>query len=132
MYYGGFFMSEKSKINIRSVVKGIVFSVISTLLLVLLTALISYFTDISERAVSVILFAVSVVSVFTGAVLVCRSTGENGLFHGGLIGLGYFVFLLVSSVIIKREFDLNINLITMLFSNIAGGMLGGVLGINSK
>lgn len=125
-------MSEKSKINIRSVFKGIVFSVILTFLLVLLTALISYFTDISERVVSVILFAVSVVSVFTGAVLVCRSTGENGLLHGGLIGLGYFVFLLVSSVIIKREFDLNVNLVMMLISNIAGGMLGGVLGINSK
>lgn len=125
-------MSEKSKINIRSVFKGIIFSVASTLVLVLLTALISYFTDISDNIISIILFAVSVVSVLTGAVLVCRSTGENGLIHGGLIGLGYFVFLLLASIVIKREFDFNARLITMLVSNIAGGMLGGVLGINTK
>ena len=123
---------EKCKINSRGVVKGIIFSIISTLILVVVIALASYFLDISDKVISVLLFFASVISILTGAILVTKTTDENGLVHGGLIGVGYFIVMLVASFIIKREFDFNINLLTMLISNTAGGMLGGILGINSR
>ncbi len=123
---------EKVGINFRGILKGIIFSVITTIILVVIIALISYFADISDRIISILLFIASVLSVLTGSILMTRTTGENGLAHGALIGVGYFLIILISSIIVKREFDFNGNLITMLIANTAGGMLGGILGINSK
>lgn len=125
-------MWEKGRINFRGIFKGIIFSVITTVILVVVIALISYFADISDKLISTSLFIVSILSVLIGAILVTRSTQENGLLHGALIGLGYFAIILVASIVVKRQFDLNGNLITMLIADTAGGMLGGILGINSK
>ncbi len=123
---------EKATINFRGILKGIIFSIITTIILVIIIALVSYFADISDSIISILLFIASVLSVFTGAILVARTTAENGLAHGALIGVGYFILVLIASIVVKREFDLNGNLITMLIANVAGGMLGGILGINSK
>lgn len=123
---------EKVGINFKGVIKGIIFSVITTIILVIFIALISFFIDISDRIISILLFIASVLSVLTGAVLMGRITHENGLAHGALIGVGYFIIILIASIIVKREFDFNGNLITLLIGNTAGGMLGGILGINSK
>ena len=123
---------EKSGINFRGIFKGIIFSIISTIILIIIIALISYFTDISDRIISIALFVASVLSVLTGSILMTRTTHENGLVHGALIGVGYFILILIGSIVVKREFDFNGNLLTMLIATTAGGMLGGILGINSK
>ena len=125
-------MLEKSKINFRGIFKGIVFSIVLTAILVVIVALISYFSDISDKLISALLFIVSVSSVLVGAIFVTKSTSENGLIHGGIIGIGYFLVILVASIIAKRSFSMNTNLLTMMIANIAGGMLGGILGINSR
>ena len=125
-------MLEKSKINFRGIFKGIVFSIILTAILVVIVALISYFSDISDKLISALLFIVSVSSVLVGALFVTKSTSENGLIHGGILGIGYFLVILVASIIAKRSFSINTNLLTMMIANIAGGMLGGILGINSN
>ena len=125
-------MLEKSKINFRGIFKGIVFSIVLTAILIVIVALISYFSDISDKLISALLFIVSVSSVLVGAIFVTKSTSENGLMHGGIIGIGYFLVILVASIIAKRSFSMNTNLLTMMIANIAGGMLGGILGINSR
>ena len=125
-------MLEKSKINFRGIFKGIVFSIVLTAILVVIVALISYFSDISDKLISALLFIVSVSSVLVGAIFVTKSTSGNGLMHGGIIGIGYFLVILVASIIAKRSFSMNTNLLTMMIANIAGGMLGGILGINSR
>ena len=125
-------MMEKTRINFRGIFKGIIFSIIATMILVVIIALISYFADISDGIISISLFIASVLSVFTGSILMTRTTQENGLAHGALIGIGYFILVVIASIVVKREFDFNGNLITMLVADVAGGMLGGILGINSK
>ena len=125
-------MLEKSKVNFRGIFKGIVFSIVLTAILVVIVELISYFSDISDKLISALLFIVSVSSVLVGAIFVTKSTSENGLMHGGIIGIGYFLVILVASIIAKRSFSMNTNLLTMMIANIAGGMLGGILGINSR
>ena len=123
---------EKAGINFRGIFKGIIFSIIATIILVVIIALISYLADISDNIISILLFISSVLSVFAGSILMTRTTQENGLVHGALIGIGYFILVLIASIVAKREFYFNENLITMLIADVAGGMLGGILGINSK
>lgn len=125
-------MSEKNKINFRGIGKGIVFSIILTIILVVLIATVTYFVDISDKIVSILLFSSSVLSTLIGAFLVTKSIQQNGLIHGMFVGLGYFILILISSIVVKKGFSFNANLVTMLFANVAGGMLGGILGINSK
>ncbi len=125
-------MSEKIRINFRGVGKGIIFSILLTLILVVLVAIVTYFVDMPDKIISIILFFSSVLSTLIGAFLVTKSIQENGLIHGMFIGLGYFIIILISSVISNNGLHFNTNLLTMLLANIAGGMLGGILGINSK
>lgn len=125
-------MSEKIRINFRGIGKGIIFSILLTLILVVLIATVTYFVDVSDKIISIILFSVSVLSTLTGAFLVTKGIQENGLIHGMFVGLGYFIIILVLSVISNNGLHFNTNLLTMLLANIAGGMLGGILGINSK
>ncbi len=125
-------MSEKNKINFRGIGKGIIFSIILAVILVVLIATVTYFADISDKIISILLFSTSVLSTLIGAFLVTKSIQQNGLIHGMLVGLGYFILILIASVVVKNGFNFNTNLITMFFANIAGGMLGGILGINSK
>lgn len=125
-------MAEDNKLNLKGILKGIVFSLITTVVLVFVIALISYFTDIGDNIISILLFASSVISVFLGGVFVAKNSSRNGILHGGLIGLGYFVIILIASFVIKKQFDISPHLITMLLADICGAMLGGILGINSK
>ncbi len=125
-------MSEKNKINFRGIGKGIIFSIILTAIFIVLIATVTYFIDISDKIVSVLLFSSTVISTLIGALLVTKGVQQNGLIHGMFVGLGYFILILISSIVANKGFDFNINLITMLLANVAGGMLGGILGINSK
>ncbi|MBR3791490.1 MAG: TIGR04086 family membrane protein [Clostridia bacterium] len=125
-------MSEKNKINFRGIGKGIIFSIILTAIFIVLIATVTYFIDISDKIVSVLLFSSTVISTLIGALLVTKGVQQNGLIHGMFVGLGFFILILISSIITNKGFNFNINLITMLLANVAGGMLGGILGINSK
>lgn len=125
-------MSKNNSINFKGVLKGIIFSFIITLILVFAIAIISYFTDISDKIISVLLFISSVLSALIGAFFLTRTTAKNGLIHGVLVGMGYFIIILISSIVMNKKININFNLLTMLIADLAGGMLGGILGINSK
>ncbi len=125
-------MAEDNRLNFKGILKGIVFSLIATIVLVVLLAVVSYFTDIPDNIISALLFVVSVVSVLIGGLLVAKSSSQRGLLHGALLGIGYFIIILSASFIMKKQFDVSMHMITMFLADIAGGMLGGILGINSK
>lgn len=125
-------MSEKSKINFRGIIKGVMFSIVTTVILVIFIALISYFANMNEKLISVLLFSSSVLSTLLGAFFVTKNISENGLIHGMFVGFGYYLIILAASVVVRKAFVFNVNMLTMFIADLAGGMLGGILGINSK
>lgn len=125
-------MTDEKKINISGIGKGIAFSLILTFLLILAIAAVCYFFVVSDRLLSMLVLGAAGISVLVGALLAARSSQGAGLLHGGILGFGYGMVLIVSNIISKGGFSFDTELLTILVSVIASGMLGGILGINSK
>lgn len=121
---------HKKNINTKSILKGTVFSLMLTIILVIIIAIISYFFNISDKLLSALLFLTSIISVFFGAIFVSKTTGQKGLVHGLFLALGYFLVLFCASAITKKQFDISMGLFTMFLADIASGLLGGILGVN--
>ena len=123
-------MTEKKRLNYIALIKGILFSLILTLILILVVTLICYFGNISEKVLGLMLFAVSAVSVFLSSVFMAKSLKHSGLIYGVLNGLGYFLIILIASICFSGKFAPSIQSITMLIGSVLAGALGGVTGVN--
>lgn len=125
-------MSEERKINFIGIGKGIAFSLILSFVFILIIAAVCYFMTVSEGLLSVLVFAAAGASVLLGAALVAKNACGSGFLHGLILGIGYLFVMLVAGILCKRGFYFNIQLATMAACVVACGMLGGILGINSK
>lgn len=125
-------MSEEKNLNFAGIGKGMLFSLVLTFVFILIIAAVCYFANISDRLLSVLVFAATGLSVFFGAVLVARSANSSGLLNGAVMGIGYILVMLMSSAVSQKGFVFNSQIVTMLICVLACGMLGGILGINAK
>ena len=125
-------MSEERKINVKGILKGILFSAIATVICMVILTLICYFGDISDKLLGILVFAAAVLCVFLGALLVAGNAQKSGLAHGALLGIGYFLIIFIISLILQRKVVYSTHLVTMLVGTVAGGMLGGILGVHTK
>lgn len=123
-------MAEKKKLNYMALVKGILFSIALTLILILIITCICYWGNISEKVLGLMLFAASAVSVFFSSVLMTKSIKRAGFIYGLLNGLGYFIVILVASICFSGKFSPSAQVFTMLAGTLLAGALGGILGVN--
>ena len=125
-------MAEEQKLNGKGILKGIIFSVLATVACMAVLALVCYFGNISDKLLGILVFAATILCVFTGALFVSRNAQKSGLVHGALLGLGYFLAVFIVSLILQKKVDFDMHLATLLMGDVAAGMLGGVFGINAK
>lgn len=123
-------MSEKKKVNYMALVKGILFSLAFTFILIVVITCICYFGNISEKLLGLLLFAASAISVFLSSMFMAKSIKQKGLMYGALNGLGYFIVILTASICFSGKFAPSSQSITMLIGTVLSGALGGVMGVN--
>ena len=121
---------KKNSLKVKPLAKGIVFSIVITFILILIVTCICYWGNVSEKGLGVMLFFVSVLSVFISSMFLGRGVKEKGLIYGVLNGLGYFVVILVSSVCFSGKFNPSAQSVSMLMGSIFSGALGGIIGVN--
>lgn len=124
-------MAQEKKSIFKAVFMGSVFSVIVTLILVLIIATVYYFADINDTVLNVLLFLVSAVSAFLGGLFSSKRSGDKGLLHGLLTSLVYLIILFAAAFAVNKQLSPAPRLITMLVAGSAAGMLGGIFGVNS-
>lgn len=117
-----------SKINFKGISKGIVFAGLVTFLAMLLITAVSYFTDISMKAVDIIIFAGLGIGVFMGAYPVSKNADEKSAVHGLLVGLGIVLLFLVCSFFVNGGIVFNSHLLSIVLVSLLSGFLGGILG----
>lgn len=101
--------------------------IVSVLILVVL-ALLLYKMNISEQIVSVGVVITYVLSCFLGGFLAGKKMKQKRFLWGLIMGIGYFLVLLVLSVAINHSFSaIADSLFTTLILCAGGGMLGGML-----
>lgn len=122
---------EKDNNGILRVAKGLMISIIITLITILLFSIILTYSNISENIIPIAIIILTFISILIGAIISTRNVNKNGMINGGIIGAVYVILLYLTSSILNTGFVLNSYTIVMIIAGIIAGLIGGIVGINS-
>ena len=114
------------------IIKGSIFSIILTIILLVGISLLLAYTDVSESIMTPSVIIVSGISILLGSLISVKRIRRNGILNGGVVGLIYILTLYFLSSLIQRDFGLSINSIIMITISILTGCLGGIIGVNVR
>ena len=118
-------------LDFKKIIKGVLLSLAISIILTVLLSVVVYFADLSDRTVSTLILLISALSVFLGAIILSKNIESRGLLNGLLLALAYFAILAAVSLM-SGGIAIDKSNILRLISTLAGGMAGGIWGINSK
>lgn len=123
---------EGKENNFLRILKGSIFSIIISMLLLLIFAVILTYANVSESTIPTVIIMISNLSILCGSILCNRKIKKNGIGNGMAVGLIYIlVIYLISSIVIK-SFSFNLKSIIMILCSLVSGILGGIIGVNLK
>lgn len=123
-------MSQENKFNLKAVFSGSLISLILTVILIFICAIIYYFSNINQNVVNLIIFFIAILSVFSGGFITSKNVSSKGFLYGLMTAVFYFIIIIAAAFIINKNFSLSANILTMLGGGICAGILGGILGVN--
>lgn len=121
---------NKNNSNFIKILKGSVFSIILSLIMIFIFCLVLAYTNIRENTIAPVVITITAISIFIGSIISTRNINKNGLVNGGAVGLIYILFIYFLSSTIFSGFYFSTKSLIMIFFAILAGMIGGILGIN--
>lgn len=115
-----------------NIIKGVIISLITTLVLLFIFSIVLTYTNVSENLITPVIIVVTAISIFIGSTIANIKIKRNGLVNGALIGGIYLISLYILSGIINNNFSISVQSIIMIIAGMVCGMFGGILGINKK
>jgi len=110
------------------ILEGILFSYIITALLLLIISFLMLKFDLSGTVLSAVINVTYIISTFMGGFFVGRKTEQKKFIWGLVVGVFYFIILMLVSLLMNRVSPLPIgSLLTVLVITSLGGMLGGMI-----
>lgn len=122
-------MISKSKPKIKYLLKGLLLAFIISTISILIFTLLLRFTSLSVSKRQVFNYLALVISVFIAGIYVAIKIKEKGWIHGGVIGLGYFLVMLILNLVFFREVNSMLMISRFVISSVSG-IIGGMVGIN--
>lgn len=123
---------SETKKNVIRIIKGSIFSIIISLILLLIFAILLCYTNLSENSIKPTILVITGVGILIGSMISAKKIRKNGLINGGMVGVVYIIILYMVSSLTITNFSITINSLTMLIVAIITGMIGGIIGINLK
>lgn len=125
-------ITEKSefKKNLVRIIKGSIFSIITSAILLLIFAVLLCYTSLSENTMLPVILVVTGVSILIGSMISTRKIRKNGILNGGMVGIIYIIVLYLISSLFLAGFYLTFKSFIMLIIGIITGMVGGIIGVN--
>lgn len=126
--------SEKKIVNNISIIsKGVIISIMSTLILLFIFSAVLTYTDVNENIIPTVVIIITTISIFIGTTLTTKAIKKNGIINGGIISLIYILLIYLSSSITSNVgFKLTMYSIIMIIVSILFGMIGGIIGVNTR
>lgn len=115
--------------NVMRIIKGTAISLVITLILLLLFAVLLTVTSIQENTINPVIIIITAISILIGSSISTLKIKKNGLLNGGAVGLTYILIMYIISSI-TTGFSLNLYSIIMIISSIIAGIVGGIIGVN--
>ena len=120
---------EKTVLNIA---KGVIISLLTTVLLLVIFATILTYTQVSETVINPVIIVITAISILIGSSIGNIKIKKNGLINGALIGGIYIFTIYLISSILNWKFGLKMQSIIMIAIGMIFGILGGIIGVNKK
>ena len=121
----------KNKSQLIWILKGYVIAIVSTIILLSIFSILLVNTSISEKTINPTIITLTCVSILIGSTISMRKVRKNGLLNGALIGIIYVFTIYLISSFLKNSFSFNISAIIMFLMGICGGIIGGLIGVNT-
>ena len=121
-----------SSINFKNILKGVLISLISTLILLLVYSIILTYTSIGENTIGPVVIIITAISILIGSSIGSFKINKKGIWNGALIGGIYFFIVYLISSLINMQFSMNFMSIILISVGIIFGILGGIIGVNKK
>ena len=118
--------------NIIKILKGVMISIVISILLLTIYAVILTYTSISETTIKPVVIIITGISLLIGSFISSMKLKKQGMINGGIVGLIYILSIYIISSIWLSNFSLDLESIIMIIVSIITGMIGGIIGINIK
>ena len=122
--------SEKTNNIIVKLGKGILISLLVTLLVIFIFSILLVYTNISERVIPIVIIIMTFISILIGSIISMRKVSNNGMINGAIIGGTYVMLLYLISSTLNTGFSINVYTIIMIIAGIISGLIGGIIGVN--
>ncbi len=115
-----------------NILKSIAFAFVLSVVLLLVVTLLLTFTPIKEDALPIFSTAIMIISIASGSIYMAFKAEEKGWLNGGIVGILYFLILLLANYLFIKPFVLDIYTLAKFFVSLAAGVIGGMIGVNIK
>ena len=125
-------MEENFSRNYKYIIKGVIISIISTLIFLFIFSILLTYTNISENLINPFIIIITAISILIGSSIGNLNMKRNGLLNGAIIGGIYLISIYLISGIMSQNFILTTQSIIVIVLGMICGMLGGIIGVNKK
>ena len=122
----------KKNFDFKYLGKGLIVCLIFTVIALIVLALILKLTSLSESKLPMFNNLIIIISVLLGSIYASGKTKENGWLIGALIGLIYYLVILILNFVFIKNASFSLFLIPKMLMSILSGAIGGIFGINLK
>ena len=93
-------MEESISRNFFNILKGVIISIIFTLIFLFVFSIILTYTNISESTIPVVTIIITAISILAGSAITTLHIRKNGAINGGLVGIIYILSLYIISSLV--------------------------------
>ncbi len=114
--------------NFKGIVRGALLSLILVIIALFICAVLVYFNITTEKTASVIVFAVTMLSLFISSFGVVRASDTKLLLNALCVALLFSVVIFITSLIVNQGIALHTRTLTLMGGTFASAFLGAVFG----
>ncbi|WP_353097015.1 TIGR04086 family membrane protein [Tissierella praeacuta] len=123
-------MKTKSLDRGVHLLRGLLLAYIITCILILFFSLLLTYSSLKENKMPLINTIIMMLSIISGSVYVSRGIKEKGWINGGIVGIVYYLILIILNFMFLKSLTLDIFSISKLALACITGIIGGIIGIN--
>lgn len=112
----------------KALLRGVLLSVV----LLLITSCIFYFSNLNEGYIKTIAWIVTIISVCYASIYASFKIGSKGYLHGAAVGAFYVVIMLLIGLLAEKGHVVLKSYLIMFIMSLVIGALAGMIGITLK
>ena len=125
-------VTEENKSQIKQLIIGVLMGYAITSIVFLAYAMLITYTQMSERNLPVVVAVTTLLSVMIAGFDAAKGAAQRGWLWGMAAGFIYVAILSIIMIVMLPGFIVDGRTVTVVVLSIAGGGLGGILGINIR